>query len=77
MGCDVDYVYFPMSGSSNNILVAYDWKGNYKKTFTLATTKESESMFEHNGVYYVNYYTSGNGAQLYRVDITLIYTSGL
>lgn len=77
MGCDVDYVYFPMSGSSNNILVAYDWKGNYKKTFTLDTTKESESMFEHNGVYYVNYYTSGNGAQLYRVDITLIYTSGL
>lgn len=77
MGCDVDYVYFPMSGSSNNAIVAYDWKGNYKKTFFLSIGTESESLFEINGVYYVNFYSSGDGARLYRINITLSYTSGV
>jgi len=29
MGSDDDFIYFPMSGHKDNILVVYDWNGNY------------------------------------------------
>lgn len=74
MGCDVDYVYFPMSKTgTNNILVAYDWNGNFKKKIVINSTLESESMFECDGKYYVNFHRSSTGAELYRLNITLVY----
>ncbi len=79
MGTDAEYFYFPMSpksGENYNILLAYDWKkGHFKQALKIPTSAESESMFEHNGVYYVSYYQNSNGATLYRVDVTLIYTA--
>ncbi len=79
MGCDEDYVYFPMSKSGkNNILLAYDWNGNFKKKFTLpGTTLEGESLSEHNGIYYFNCHKSSTGTYMYRLNITLKYTSGI
>ncbi len=79
MGCDKDYVYFPMSKSgSNNILLAYDWNGNFKKKFTLpGTTLEGESLSEYNGTYYFNCHKSSTGTYMYRLNITLKYTSGI
>lgn len=73
MGSDDDYFYFPMSGSTNEVLV-YDWDTlKYIRTITIATSVECESMFELNGEYYINYYKSGNGSELYRLDLTLSY----
>lgn len=73
MGSDDDYFYFPMSGSTNEILV-YDWDTlNYIRTLTIATSVECESMFELNGDYYINYYKSGNGCELYRLNLILSY----
>ncbi len=78
MGCDRDYVYFPMSKTgTNNKIVAYDWNGNHKKTFTISNTLESESLCEWNGTYYVGFYVSGNGAKVYKLNITLNYTTSL
>ncbi len=78
MGCDREFVYFPMSlTGTNNKLVAYDWNGNYKKTFTISSTLESESMCEYGGRYFINFYSSGNGAKFYEIIVTLKYTTSL
>ncbi len=69
MGSDDDYIYFPMSGSKDNVLVVYDWDGHYVRTITVNTTMESESLFFVNGTYYVNFYKSYHqGSELYRLD---------
>lgn len=77
MGSDSYYVYFPMSPSSSssdrsvNILVAYDWSGNYKDIVKVPLSMESESMFYAAGEYYVNFYSSG--AQLYKITPVISY----
>ena len=71
MGSDDSFVYFPMSGSRRNILLAYDWDGNLASTLNLDLPYESESMFYANCDYYVCY--NHNGAVLYRVRPQLSY----
>ena len=69
MGCDDFYVYFPMSGSEDNVMVTYDWTGNLAAILHIPLKLESESMFYTEGNYYVNFYAgSRKGAALYRVD---------
>ena len=68
MGSDDSYVYFPMSGSKDNILVVYDWDGKFVTTLTVPLTIESESMFYAAGRYYVAFYAGSKvGAQLYEI----------
>ena len=75
MGSDDYYVYFPMSGKEDNILVTYDWSGNFATIIHIPLALESESMFYSAGVYYVNFYGgSQKGASLYRVDPVYSYT---
>ena len=74
MGCDDHYVYFPMSGTSDNVLVTYDWNGRYVTTLKVNVALESESMFYAAGNYYVNFHKSNNGAQLYKVTPILKYS---
>ena len=78
MGCDDMYVYFPMSpynGTTDNVLVTYDWAGNYIMDIHIPMSLESESMFYSAGTYYVNFYPgSRKGAALYRVDPVYNYT---
>lgn len=72
MGSDDDYIYFPMSGPKDNILVVYDWNGNYVRTITVNTTMESESLFFVNGTYYINFYKGHNqGSELYRLEYVI------
>lgn len=76
MGSDDSYVYFPMSGSTDNVLVVYDWSGKHVTTLTVPTTTESESMFYAAGRYYVNFYAgSTKGAMLYEIvpELTFKY----
>ena len=67
MGSDDHYIYFPMSGSKDNVLVTYDWNGRYIATLNINLTLESESMFYAAGNYYVNFHKTNNGAQLYKI----------
>ena len=59
MGSDEDYVYFPMSGKKDNVLVVYDWEGKYVTTITVPVSHESESMFWVNDTSYIAYNTNG------------------
>ena len=59
MGSDDSYIYFPMSGSRDNIIVVYDWSGKYVTTLTLNTASESETLFYTNGKYYLNFLSAG------------------
>lgn len=72
MGSDDFYVYFPMSGQSDNILVVYDWEGRHIANLTIDLGYESESMFYAAGDYYVNFYSGG--AKLYKIVPELYYT---
>ena len=65
-----------MSPGSNspekvNLLVTYDWEGNYVGNLKIPKNTESESMFYAAGEYYVNFYESA--AVLYRVYPDLAY----
>lgn len=72
MGSDDSFVYFPMSGSKDNVLVTYDWEGKFVTTLTIPLTIESESMFYAAGKYYVVFYSGG--ATLYEVQPVYTYT---
>ena len=59
MGSDDSYIYFPMSGTNDNIIVVYDWSGKYVTTLTLNTASESETLFYTNGKYYISFLSAG------------------
>ena len=71
MGSDEDYVYFPMSGTSDNVLVVYSWEGKYITTITVPVSHESESMFWVNDTYYIAYNTSGEA--VYQTVFEIVY----
>lgn len=72
MGSDDSYIYFPMSGSRNNLIVVYDWDGNYVTKLELPLSIESETLFYTAGEYYVNF--NHSGSELYRINPVLYYT---
>lgn len=72
MGADDTYIYFPMSGSRDNVIVVYDWEGQYITTLTLDTKLESETLFYSRGEYYINF--NHLGSELYRIDPILYYS---
>ena len=75
MGSDDSYVYFPMSGSKDNILVVYDWEGHFISTITVPLAIESESMFYTAGRYYVAFYEgSKTGGSIYEIKPVHYYT---
>lgn len=75
MGSDDSYVYFPMSGSKDNVLVVYDWEGKFVTTLTVPVALESESMFYAAGRYYVAFYTgSKTGAAIYEIKPVHYYS---
>ncbi len=79
MGSDDEYFYFPMSPKNKeiyNALLVYDWAtGTYQGSLHIPLNYESESMFEHDGVYYVVFYH--RGATLYRINPVLKFEARL
>jgi len=73
IGSDENYIYCPMSGSSDNVLVTYDWEGNFITNVIVPTSAESETMFESEGIYYLNFYVPGTGAVLYKMQFSIKY----
>lgn len=71
MGSDDDYIYFPMSGKSDNVLVVYDWEGRHITNITIPLKQESESMFWVNGKYYVAF--NHGGEMLHEMNFEIIY----
>ena len=72
MGSDDCFIYFPMSGSKDNIIVVYDWNGSYVTTLVVPTKRESETLFYSAGEYYLNF--NHSGSELYRLVPILFYS---
>ena len=74
MGSDEGYIYFPMSGSGQNILDTFDWEGNRITRIILPTPHESESLFYVNGRHFVSF--NHNGGTLYEIFFRCILGEG-
>ena len=74
MGADDTFVYFPMSGDYDNILVAYSWEGKYAATLHVPVRIESESMFHAAGNYYMMCDGDSHRAYLYRLYPVIEYS---
>ncbi len=59
VGTDGQYVYFPMSGSEDNVVVVYTVEGTFVRTIHIPTAMESESLFFHEGKMYIIYHFGG------------------
>ena len=70
MGSDESYIYFPMSGSGQNILDTFDWNGNRVTQIILPTPHESESLFYVNGRHFVSF--NYNGGTVYEIFVRCI-----
>ena len=68
MGGDDVYLYQPMSGDKDNVLVVTTWDGFNVGEVHLPIKTESETMFYVNGEYYVSFYKKKNGAELYKLS---------
>ena len=65
MGSDDQYIFFPMSGSAQNILDTFDWEGNPVGQIIIPTKHESESLFFVNGRHFVAF--NVNGSTVYEI----------
>ena len=74
MGSDEGYIYFPMSGSGQNILDTFDWEGNRITQIILPTPHESESLFYVNGRHFVSF--NYNGGTIYEIFFRCILGEG-
>ncbi|MBP3348401.1 MAG: hypothetical protein J6L92_06530 [Clostridia bacterium] len=75
MGSDNDYVYFPMSGTKDNIIEVYNFAGEKVTTIKVEDSFESESFFWVNNKYYINYYKGSveAGAFLHELNFDILY----
>ncbi len=68
MGTDGQYLYFPMSGDDDNIVVVYTLDAKYVTTFHIPTTMESESLVFVDGSMYICF--NHNGAVISKVTFS-------
>lgn len=66
--CDENYIYFLQY--KDNLIVVYDWEGNYIRKITVkGVVSEPEAIFIIDGKFYISAYYGGNaGAQIYEVS---------
>lgn len=70
MDCDGKYIYFIQY--KENVIVVYDWDGNYIRTVALTNlSDEPESIFFIGSQLYMTSYRGGStgGANIYRIDL--------
>lgn len=72
-GSDDDYIYFPMSGTNNNILAVYTWNCLFITNIVVNTKAESESFFKCRDKYYLFFYIPSTGGVLYNVNFSIVY----
>lgn len=65
--CDDAYIYFSQSGGGSNIIVVYDWYGNYVDTISVSKSLEIENIFHVGNTMYSTFHYYGNF--VYRIGI--------
>lgn len=75
--CDANYIYVGNSGSATDyvgteVVKVYDWDGEYKGIFKVASASEHEATFNYGGKYYIGFYV--NGGRIYEIhyDFSLL-----
>lgn len=67
MDADDHFIYMPLSPSSDaggnkyNVIMVYDWDGNFVREIPLEVTSETETIFHFEDQYYMNFNVSGGG----------------
>lgn len=65
MDADDNFIYMPLSPSSEgnkyNVVMVYDWDGNFVREIPLELTIESETILHYEDNYYMNFNVSGGG----------------
>ena len=65
MDADDNFIYMPLSPSSEgnkyNVIMVYDWDGNFVREIPLEITIESETILHFEDQYYMNFNVSGGG----------------
>lgn len=63
MDADDNFIYMPLSPSSEgnkyNVVMVYDWDGNFVREIPLELTIESETILHYEDNYYMNFNVSG------------------
>ena len=76
LDCDENYIYVPMSydtskGTSDNIIVIYDWNNGYIRTVHLDQKIESETMINYDGKYWIVF--NSGGAKISEIFYATVY----
>lgn len=60
--CDENYIYFPQctSDSTTNVVMVYDWDGNFVTKIRVKAFQEIESMFHVDDEWYITFNASGS-----------------
>ena len=67
MDADDNFIYMPLSPSSEeggnryNVIMVYDWDGNFVREIPLEVTIETETILHFEDQYYMNFNVSGGG----------------
>lgn len=67
--CDENYIYFPQntSDAKENILMVYDWAGNFVTRIRVESRKEIESLFHIGDDWYIAF--NENGSHIYKATL--------
>ena len=70
MDCDSQYIYFPQNSQDEtvNVIMVYDWEGNYINQIKVKSFQEIESMFHVGEDVYIAF--TGGGSHVYRASLT-------
>ena len=65
MDADDNFIYMPLSPSSEgnkyNVIMVYDWDGNFVREIPLEVTTETETILHDGDNYYMNFNVGGGG----------------
>lgn len=65
--CDDNFLYFAQSGSGGNLIVIYDWNGNFVDTVRLQKSLEMENIYHIGNTFFTTLHYYGN--YVYRIGI--------
>lgn len=69
--CDENYIYFPQctSDSATNVIMVYDWEGNFITKIHVRAFQEIESMFHVEDNWYITFNASGSYIRLATLEL--------
>ena len=69
--CDENYIYFPQctSDATKNVIMVYDWEGNFVTQIRVKSFQEIESLFHVGDDWYITF--NASGSYIYKATLKL------